>query len=107
MITMETTVDEKGVHAQYYIRPFPNRMRFRDNYFSWDEITQITVNSYAKYKPYRFDGRHYVFTPNSITGRTVGMYIILKNNRKVFISTNEPENLIYVLNKLGKLNKDG
>jgi hypothetical protein len=107
MITMETTIDEKGVHAQYYIRPFPNRMRFRDNYFSWDEITQITVNSYAKCKLYRFGGRHYTFTPNFITRRTVGMYIILKNNIRVFICTNEPENLIHVLKKLGKLDKEG
>jgi hypothetical protein len=112
---LETTVNNEGINVRLYIRHLPAWMKFYDEHLSWEEIEHVSVDKY-KYKSLAEIIRAYIlrlpglglintFSTTLLTAQNTGLHILLRNGRKMFVNTNEPDNLKYVLKRLGKLDE--
>ncbi|MCG2612906.1 hypothetical protein LZZ85_01395 [Terrimonas sp. NA20] len=92
-----TQIRDDGI----YVRFPPYQTQFAK--FAWEDIEEIHVRKFNPAKEYGFGVR---LSPNgrgyTIPGDT-GIYIILKNQSSVMISTAMPEEVMEVLKKLGRI----
>jgi len=99
-ICLETVITPEGI----YVRFFPIHLSFY--HYRWENITKCYVREYNPLKEYGgwglrigLSGKGQAF---NISGNT-GLQLEFKNNDKLLIGTNKPEELAEALSKLGQL----
>lgn len=95
-----TQIRENGIYVKFY----PFHLSFKK--YSWEDINELYLR---KYKPLtEYGGWGLKLGPSgsayNVSGN-VGIQLVLKNNSKVLIGTNTPDNVIDVLTTLGKLDQ--
>jgi len=92
-----TQVREDGI----YVRFNPYQSSF--NRFAWEEIEEIHIRKFNPFREYGYGvrmgpkGRGY-----TVPGDT-GVYLVLRNQPPVMISTKCPEQIIEILKKMGRI----
>lgn len=94
---LETRVNKNGI----YVRFFP--FHFKYHFFYWKDIESMTLTKYKPLLDYGgwgirlgFKGKAYNASGN------IGLKLVFKNNKKLLIGTNQPEEMIRVFQILGK-----
>lgn len=97
-IRLNTIIKKNGI----YLRLAPFHRQFK--HYTWDSLAKLYVREYAPLREYggwgiRF-GRN--GTAYNISGNK-GLQLEFKDNKKILIGTNKPEELAEVLSKIGQL----
>jgi hypothetical protein len=105
---LETVIDESGIDVRLGMKYVP--FNFKHEYFSWEDVEEVRIGEYKtsikgiRLKVFSFR-RHSMYNTAFTREENIGLHIVLKNRRELFISTNEPDTLTNVLRESGKLNE--
>lgn len=94
-----TYVDGSGI----YVRFIPLQRRYK--FFAWDDVEKMYFRKFRLFSEFGLGGLTSSLNPDgsyTMSGN-IGIQLILKNGRKVFIGTNRPDELRDVLVQLGKI----
>ena len=98
-INMETVINNEGIRVNVRLLPFYTKTKT----FYWEDISQVYIRKYSPVWEYGGWGiRHGIGKIAYIMSGNIGLQLILQNNKKVLIGTNNHEELFEVLQKLGK-----
>ena len=100
VLRLDTEIREDGV----YVRFFPLRVNFRK--YPWEDIEKIFVRKYRPLLEYGGWGIRFSLSGNgralSVSGNK-GTQLVLRNNAKLLIGTNKPEEAALALSNSGHL----
>ncbi len=94
---LKTRIDTDGIHFQYF--PFHKTER----HLKWDEISEFYVRKYNPIMEYGGWGIRIVFSKRNIAYNVSGnrgLQIVLTNNRKILLGTQNHEHLQYITTQL-------
>ena len=98
LFRLETHINSQGIYVRFY--PFQPKHVI----FHWEDISDAYIRQYSPLKEYGGWGYRKSFGNNTaytIKGK-IGLQLLLKNNKKVLIGTQQPQKLQQVLNELWK-----
>lgn len=100
IIKLETIIKKEGIH----IRFFPFHIKYRQ--YAWSDISKLYMRKYDAISEYggwgiriNLRGKGKAF---NVSGNN-GLQLEFKNNKKILIGTQKPEELIKALKKINKL----
>ncbi|SEL21885.1 hypothetical protein SAMN04487910_2054 [Aquimarina amphilecti] len=100
LMKLETIIKNDGI----YIRFFPFHIKFTQ--YNWDTVKQLSIRKYDPIYEYggwgirmSFGGKGKAY---NVSGNT-GLQLEFRNNKKLLIGTNKPDELSEALKKIGKL----
>ena len=98
-VNMETVINREGINICVRLLPFFAITKT----FYWEDISRVYIRKYSHAWEYGGWGiRHGIGGTAYIMSGNIGLQLILQNNKKVLIGTNNHEELFEVLQKLGK-----
>ena len=98
-IKLRTYITEDGIYIQF----FPFHFSFR--LYSWDQISMLNIRNYSAIVEYGGWGIRYSLSGNGVAyniSGNIGLQLVLKNNKKILIGTNNPEELKNILLSIHK-----
>lgn len=95
-LKLDTRIDTKGI----YVRFFPIRVFFK--FFAWDTINKAEVRQYKALLEYGGWGIRYGNGKALNVSGNMGLQLIFKNNNKLLIGTNKPDELENIIHKILK-----
>lgn len=100
IVSLDTIINKEGIYVRF--APFQRRY----NYYSWEDIDEVSIITYRPLKTYggwgiRFGMNSKIYNMSG----NIALKIRFKNRKDLLIGTINPDELSNTLIKLGKLNK--
>jgi hypothetical protein len=95
---LDTTIKKDGI----YVRFFPFHLKFK--YYNWDSLTKSFIRQYSPLSEYGGWGLRGLSKNRALSvSGDKGLQLEFKDNKRLLIGTNKPEEITETLNKIGQL----